>query len=229
MYDPAHLGWANDAFWQAIRSELPFETPENLTRSVDLWALWHDPGLLFGQTCGLPFAKYLSTEVHYVATPDYGLPGCPLGHYYSAVVARIGDAPRPGARLAFNDRLSQSGWAAAQGLGFDPEIETGSHAASLAAVQAGTADVALIDAHTLRLIGLPVGLRSWQTTKPTPAPPFITARQDWIAPLREALQLALNALTEYVREALHMPAITIVEEAAYHALLQPSEASLSGR
>ena len=78
---------------------------------------WTDPGLVLGQTCGLPFVRELAGRVALVGAPDYGLPGCPPGWYRSAVVVRADD-PREalagfrGARLAVNGSDSQSGWGA---------------------------------------------------------------------------------------------------------------------
>ncbi|MEO0678088.1 MAG: PhnD/SsuA/transferrin family substrate-binding protein [Pseudomonadota bacterium] len=221
MYDQPPLQAANDALWAAIRDALPFEAPEALTRHDDLMAIWTDPELLLAHTCGLVMARPLRGRVHYVATPDFGIPGCPPGHYASAMVHRTGEAPAPGARLAFNDPDSQSGWAAAQGHGFTPAVETGAHAVSLAAVAEGRADVAFVDRHTLRIIGLPGGLAVGATTKPTPGTPLITARAEWVAPLRAALPVAFAALPEAHRATLGLTGFEVLDIAQYHAVPQP--------
>jgi ABC-type phosphate/phosphonate transport system substrate-binding protein len=77
--------------------------------------------------------------VTYVGTPDYGVEGCPPGHYRSVFVVRADDrAPKPadfdGARFAYNEALSQSGWAAPQThaakLGHQPAARAANRRAS---------------------------------------------------------------------------------------------------
>ncbi|MCH2075587.1 MAG: hypothetical protein MK180_01715 [Rhodobacteraceae bacterium] len=221
MYDQPQLQAANDALWQAIRAALPFEAPEALTRGDDLMALWTDPELLLGHTCGLIMVRPLHARVHYVASPDFGIEGCPAGYYSSALVHRTGEAPTEGARLAYNEPNSQSGFGAAQGFGFVPTLETGAHALSLEAVAQGQADVALIDRHTLRIVGVPEGLSVGGKTPPTPGTPFVTAREEWVAPLRAALPLAFEALEETHRNALGLTGVYVLDVADYHAVPQP--------
>ncbi|MEM1372922.1 MAG: PhnD/SsuA/transferrin family substrate-binding protein [Pseudomonadota bacterium] len=221
MYDQPALQPANDALWSLVRDALPFSAPEHLTRSDDLMALWTAPDLLLGHTCGLVLARPLRGRVQYVATPDFGIEGCPPGHYRSALVHREGEAPAAGARLAWNDDQSQSGWGAAQGYGFVPAVRTGAHAQSLAAVESGDADVALIDTHTLTILGLPEGLSVAALTSPTPAPPLITARAEWVAPLREALVSAFAALPDDVRTTLRLTGFPVLDVAQYYAVPQP--------
>ncbi|MEM9855102.1 MAG: PhnD/SsuA/transferrin family substrate-binding protein, partial [Pseudomonadota bacterium] len=215
MYDPPHLRAVNDAFWSAIRAELPFESPAELCRESDLWPVWESPGLVLSQTCGLPFRAHLHSKVHLILTPDYGLPECPPGYYNSTIITRIGMGDLTGARLAYNDTLSQSGWAAAQGHGFAPHLDTGAHAASLSAVASGAADVAVVDSHTLRILGLPGGLETRGLTEPTPGLPFITARADWIAPLRAAIPAAFEKLPEDMRAALGIKGFVRIDAATY--------------
>ncbi|MEM6897007.1 MAG: hypothetical protein AAF576_06475 [Pseudomonadota bacterium] len=217
MYDSPQLRTANDAFWMALANALPFDAPLNLTRDRDLWEMWESLDLLFSQTCGLPYRARLSQRVHLVATPDYGLPGCPPGYYHSTLVTQAGKTPKAGLALAYNDALSQSGWGAAQGYGFVPTVETGAHMASLDAVATGKAEVAVIDSHTLRLLGLPPGLITHGTTAPTPGLPFITARQDWVAPLREAL----HALPPATYSALGIKSFVEIDAPTYLAVPIP--------
>ena len=221
MYDPPHLRAANDEFWAAIRAALPFDAPEALTRDANPLDLWESPDLLFSQTCGLPFRARLHDRTHIVATPDYGLPGCPEGHYHSTIVTRTGDLPKAGHRLAYNDAMSQSGWAAAQGLGFTAHLETGAHAASLKAVSEGKADVALVDSQTLKILGLPSGLATHGTTNPTPGLVYITARAEWVAPLRAAIQDALDEVSPDTRRAIGIQGVTLLDAAAYLAIPNP--------
>ena len=112
---------------------------------------WTDPGLVLGQTCGLPFVRELRGRVALVGAADYGLPGCPPGWYRSAVVVRADD-PREalaafrGARLAVNGTDSQSGWGAIlhhaaplaeAGRFFGGVVVSGAHAASVPMVADG--------------------------------------------------------------------------------------------
>ncbi|MEM6277183.1 MAG: hypothetical protein AAF714_09540, partial [Pseudomonadota bacterium] len=204
MYDQPPLQAANDALWSEVRSALAFPAPEHLTRSDDLMEMWTSPELVLGHTCGLIMARPLRGRVHYVATPDFGIDDCHPGYYNSSLVHRAGEKPAPGARLAWNDDDSQSGWGAAQGFGFTPTVRTGAHASSLAAVLDGAADVAFIDTHTLTILGVPEGLAFAERTKPTPAPPLITAREEWVEPLRSALHVAFGALSDELRGKLRL-------------------------
>ena len=156
MYDRAETAAANDRFWALIRDALRAKglaAPEDLVRGEGAyWAAWQDPKLVLSQTCGFPFRARLHDKVTLVATPDYGLEGCPPGYYASVFVARAEDGrclPEfRQARFAYNEALSQSGWAAPQnhaatmGFHFATLVETGSHRGSALAVAEGRADLA---------------------------------------------------------------------------------------
>ena len=101
FYDMAPVQHANDAFWSLIRQHLGCG-PERMTRPDDLWPLWRSPDLLLGQTCSLPFRQHLHPDVTLVGTPDFGLPGCPPGHYRSLMVVREGDRLRTGVDIHRN-------------------------------------------------------------------------------------------------------------------------------
>jgi ABC-type phosphate/phosphonate transport system substrate-binding protein len=142
------------------------------------------------QTCGFPYRSRLHGQVLLVGTPDYGVDGCAPGHYRSVFVARADD-PRDrieqfdGAGLAYNEALSQSGWAAPQthaaqiGIRLLPALETGAHSQSARAIAEGRADVAALDAVTWRLLqrfdSVTRELRVVGLTDPTPGLPLITA------------------------------------------------------
>ena len=79
MYDFPWLAQANDTLWAAIALRLRdwgVQSPAALTRGVDAASQWRDPGLIFGQTCGYPYAKDLRAAVTLIATPEYAFPGC---------------------------------------------------------------------------------------------------------------------------------------------------------
>lgn len=195
MYDRPETAAANDRLWAGIRDRLRAEglpAPEALIHGAsDLWPQWTSADLVLSQTCGYPYRSRLHGQVLLVGTPDYGVEGCASGYYRSVLVARADD-PRDridlfdGAALAYNDALSQSGWAAPQthaariGIRLLPALQTGSHGQSARAVAEGRADVAALDAVTWRLLQRfdPVtrDLREVGMTDPTPCLPLITAR-----------------------------------------------------
>ncbi len=185
----------------------------DLTAPEDLPTDWHDhwraPDLALSMTCGLPFRTALKDRVSYVGTLGFGL-NCAEGHYHSRVITgRPPDetartSPADGLRLAYNAANSQSGWAASQQAApfasapaFAGFVETGSHAASLATVAEGRADIAYIDAVTWRLLKRhdPNASRVHVAghTKPTPALPLITSLGTDPTPLRAALTAATTA------------------------------------
>jgi ABC-type phosphate/phosphonate transport system substrate-binding protein len=240
MYDRPATAAANDRFWAGIRDALRAAgqpAPDRLSRGGDLWALWRAPDLVLGQTCGLPYRARLHGRVTLVATPDYGLPGCPPGFYRSVLVVRADDpradlAAFAGSRLAVNEALSQSGWAApaahvaARGLALRPIGPTGSHAASAAAVAADRADIAALDAVTWALLrreddAAALRLRVLETTAPTPGLPLIAGPGADAATLRAACRAGLAALDAADRERLMLRDLVEIPAAVYLALPQP--------
>lgn len=235
MYDMPALRPANDRFWGLIRARLG-DGPDRLNRDIDPWQAWQSPDLLLAQTCGMPYRTRLHPIVRLVGTPDYGLPGCPPGYYCSVLVARA-DAPGDTARdfaggvFAYNEALSQSGWAApmthfaALGLRFRSLLPTGSHALSARAVAEGRADLAGLDAQTWRLLQQhdPVArrLRSVGQTCPTPGLPYVTARRRDPAPIAAAIRAAIADLAPEDRAMLHLKGLIEIDAAAYLAIPTP--------
>mgnify|MGYP005840355769 CR=1 FL=1 len=235
MYDRTELQPANDRLWAAIRARLG-AGPARLARGGDPWADWRHPGLILSQTCGYPYRTRLHGQVTLVGTPDHGLKGCPPGQYRSVFVARADDprdtpAAFAEARLAYNDACSQSGWVAprnfarAQGFAFAGTLCTGSHAASARAVAEGCADIAALDAVSWRMIRahdtFATGLRVLGHTPPTPALPYITARDHDPAPVFAALAGAIADLAPDDRAALSLRGVRRIPAAAYLALPDP--------
>ncbi|THH36240.1 hypothetical protein E4Z66_11725 [Aliishimia ponticola] len=230
MYDMAHLREATDAFWHLIRRELGFG-PAELTREGDFWDIWQSPDLLLSQTCGYPYRAVLHDKVQLVGTPDYGLPGCPPGYYNSIFIRRRDDTRAAlgdfdGARFAYNEALSQSGWAAPVhhmiGTGIRPGtlLETGGHAASFAAVRDGRADFAALDALTLQLLqssdldgtGDVVAMAA---TQPTPALPYITGTARDAEQLRSAISRAIAALPPQMAQQLCLRSVVTIPAQTY--------------
>lgn len=237
MYDRPETAATLDELWAEIRARLPFDAPRHLTRGGDLWEHWQDPDLVLSQTCGMPFRTRLTGKVRLVAAPDNRLPGCPPGHYNSVFVVRANDprktlADFADAPFAYNDALSQSGWAApqthaaAQGFRFSRPIPpTGTHAQSARTVAEGRADIAAIDALSWALIqrhdAYAADLRDLARTAPTPAMPFITAMTRDAAAIGAALAGAIAALRADQRDALSLYGIADVPGVAYLAVPNP--------
>jgi ABC-type phosphate/phosphonate transport system substrate-binding protein len=154
MYDWPEVREATDLWWQGIARHLGAAVP--LSRPADFTAPWRRDDLLFGQTCGYPFTHALRGQVKLVATPQYEADGCDGPNYRSIVLARTPkqlEAFR-GSVAAVNTPDSMSGMLALKlvfaplardGAFFARAIEIGGHLASLAAVQAGDADVCAVD------------------------------------------------------------------------------------
>ncbi|CUJ91500.1 phosphate/phosphite/phosphonate ABC transporters, periplasmic binding protein [Ruegeria denitrificans] len=236
MYDMPALQSANDRFWALIRGNLGYG-PDRLTRGADFWEVWQHPNLTFAQTCGMPYRTRLHGKVQLVGTPDYGLEGCPPGHYRSVFVARSND-PRDLRALsegtfAYNEGLSQSGWAApmvhlkARNQRPKAVLETGGHARSATAVADGRADYAALDALTWELLkahsNLGESMREVGTTLPTPALPYITATGQDASNIARAVRAAIDDLTPQDRGLLHLCGLIDISADDYLAVPNPSQ------
>nr|WP_174826021.1 PhnD/SsuA/transferrin family substrate-binding protein [Ruegeria arenilitoris] len=236
MYDMPALQPANDRFWALIRDHLG-HGPEHLTRGADVWDIWLNPKLTFAQTCGMPFRTQLHGKVQLVGTPDYGLAGCPPGYYRSVFVARQNDLrdldQLATGNFAYNEKLSQSGWAAPmvhlEGRGLRPGsiMATGGHAQSAAAVADGEADFAALDALTWEMLkahtDLGADLREAGTTAPTPALPYITAKGQDTPAIARAVRAAIGDLSSSDRELLHLRGLIDISAKDYLSIPNPSQ------
>lgn len=240
MYDFPWSAAANDRLWAGVRDRLRASgqaAPETLTRGeTAYWPAWEDPDLVLSQTCGYPFRAKLHDRVTLLATPDYGLPGCPPGHYRSLFVARKHD-PRQtledfrGAPMAYNEDMSQSGWAApayhllSMGLTPCPRLRTGGHRASAQAVAEGRADIAALDALSWEMLlghePATEGLHVVAATAPTPVLPFITAPGKDAAPIFSALNQAIAELSLDDRATLRLRGLVQIPALAYLAVPTP--------
>ena len=241
MYDRPETAAANDRLWAGIRDGLRAEgiaAPDVLTRGKHAyWDAWQSPDLVFSQTCGFPFRAKLHDNVTLIGTPDYGLPGCPPGHYNSVFVARLDD-PRAtldefsNAPFAYNEDLSQSGWAAPQnhaaahGLHFPASLQTGGHRLSALAVAENRADLAAIDALTWELLTQyePFTARLKEiarTQPPTPVLPYITAKGADAALYFRVTAAAIAALSAADRATLHLKGLIAIPASAYLAVPTP--------
>lgn len=241
MYDRAETAAAHDRLWALIRDGLRAAgeiAPDALTRGEHAyWDAWTSPDLVFSQTCGFPFRARLHDRVTLIGTPDYGLPGCPPGHYTSVYVARRDDprqtlAAFSGTRFAYNEELSQSGWAAPQnhaaalGLKFPPYLRSGGHKLSALAVAEGRADFAALDALTWELLckydTFAADLREIARTAPTtPVLPYITAKGRDSDLYFRVTQAAIAALSTADRDTLHLKGLVRIPSESYLAVPTP--------
>lgn len=241
MYDQPDCRAANDRYWAAIGQALRdagLAAPEALTRGIpDLMTHWMRPDLVLSQTCGYPFRAKLQGQVALVGTPDFGLEGCRPGYYQSLFVVRADDA-RDGlmafkdARFAYNEAMSQSGWAAPQthaaGLGFRfrPAVQSGGHALSAQAVRTGEADIAAIDALTWHLLRRNnpdmAGLRVVGRTDPAPGLPYIAALGSKHRLVFDAISAAIAGLDAADRDVLGIRGILFIPAVAYLAVQTPA-------
>ncbi len=239
MYDFGPAQAANDRLWAGLRAGLAdagIAAPAALTRGAGAyWPAWESPDLVVSQTCGFPYRARLHGRVELVGAPILDLDGVAPGQYHSVVVVRAGD-PRPdlpafsGAALAWNEDLSQSGWAAlanwAPDLGFrlNPVLRTGGHRASAAAVAAGRAEIAALDALTFAMLedagdADARALRVIARTPPSPALPYIAAKGADAAAIRAALAAAIDGLSPPDRAILRLKGV--VEAAVEDYLAVP--------
>lgn len=240
MYDRAETREANDRLWALIRDGLRgigIAAPDALTRGEGAyWPAWTSPDLVFSQTCGFPYRARLHGEVRLIGTPDYGLDGCPPGHYRSIFVAQATDKRGTlqefdGAGLAFNEDLSQSGWAAPQnhartlGLTLRPVLRSGGHLLSARAVAEGRAEIAAIDAVTWSLIAefepFARGLKVVGHTTPTPVLPYITALTQDAAAMFPVVAQAISSLPAADRATLRLKGLVAIPPEAYLAVPTP--------
>jgi ABC-type phosphate/phosphonate transport system substrate-binding protein len=241
MYELPPIEAANDRFWALIRDGLRSRgtaAPDQLTRGeAAYWPAWGAADLVLSQTCGLPYRARLQDRVTLIGTPDYAVEGCPPGHYRSVFVVRREDprssvADFANSRLAFNEALSQSGWAAPQahaaalGFAFVPALQTGGHCLSCHAVAEGRADIAAVDAVSWRLLTRfdPVceTLRVIGQTTPTPGLPLIAGPGADQPATFAAVAAAIAALDPQDRACLGLQALIAIPAAAYLALPIPA-------
>lgn len=239
MYDRAETAPANDRLWAGIRDGLRargIDAPQGLTRGGGAyWAAWQAPDLVLSQTCGFPYRARLHGQVTLIGTPDYGVEGCPPGHYRSVFVVRADDpralADFDGQPIAYNEALSQSGWAAPQnhaaglGLRLLPGLCTGGHRLSALAVAEGRADLAAIDAVTWAMLHrwepAAATLRVLTATSPTPGLPYIAAADADQAATFDAVAAAIAALSPEDRDALRLRGLIRIAPEAYLAVPTP--------
>jgi ABC-type phosphate/phosphonate transport system substrate-binding protein len=240
MYDMQPVIAANDRLWDAIRDGLRargMAAPAALLRGLDdLLAHWLAPDLVLSQTCGMPYRTRLHGKVTLIGTPDFGVPGAPAGYYRSVFVVRKDDARQrldqfEGARLAYNETTSQSGWAgplhhaAERGLTLRPHVHTGGHRLSLAAVATGRADIAGLDIVSWDMMqgfdANAAAVRVVEMTDPTPGLPYIAAAGVDGALMFDVIARAIAGLSAADKAATRLKGIVAIPAADYLAVPTP--------
>lgn len=235
---PSNRG-AHDRLWGLIRDGLrdrKIKAPQELNHQIDPMEGWASANLVLSQICNLPYRVRFRDRVTMIGASDYGLSGCAPGYYQSVFVVRQDCTARDPAdmaksRLAYNDRLSQSGygsaqiWAQSRGFLFDPALVTGSHRASLEAVAQGTADIAAIDAQTWWMEQqenpLALKVKVIGQTLQSPGMTFVTRGGEDPAPYFAAIHDAIAALPPDDSRKLGLKGIIALPQTAYDLPLPP--------
>ena len=216
MYDFPWTAAANDALWAAISARLAeagVQSPTRLARGGELAVIWRHPGLIFGQTCGYPYASGLKDAVTLIAAPEYSFPGCEDASHRSVIIRRASNSRcvlkefrdavaalnAPDSNTGMNLFRAMIAPIAGGAAFFSSVVLTGSHEASVAAVDNGRADIASIDCVSFALLerGRPELIERVAIvaeSAPSPCLPFIAAASLpvlTIAAVRNALIAAL--------------------------------------
>jgi ABC-type phosphate/phosphonate transport system substrate-binding protein len=254
MYDLPEVRAATDAWWQglarAFRREGLTDVPEALDRRENYKAIWASSDLLFSQTCGYPLMHSLAGLARLVATPCYDVDDCEGPNYCSLVIvaaehpaAQVRDLR--GLRCAINGPESQSGCnalralvagLAERGRFFGSVAVSGGHAASIAMVASGEADVAAVDCVTHALIAryrpaALAGTRVLCRTASAPGLPYIThglADADLLRRLRAGLERAVADPTlAAARESLLLTGVAVLPLSDYDRITDMKSAAIA--
>jgi ABC-type phosphate/phosphonate transport system substrate-binding protein len=226
MYDMPEIRTSTDTFWRYLSESMQDhgigkeDLPHQLIRGRNPHDDWQRSDLVFSQTCGLPYVRDLRGQVTLLGSPAYDI-DCAPGSYFSLIIAhQDSDEPeldeRATGRFAYNDKRSQSGFAAyfstlhEHGITKAPSemIESGAHLQSIEMIADKQADIAAIDAVTfaLALRHLPAAkhVKAFARSEVTPGLPYIAGLQ--FAGQREmiinAIVGAMAGLPEGVRDDL---------------------------
>jgi len=250
MYDLPELRPATEAWWRGIAAWLKRlgepEVPESLTFGVERHVQWRSPDLLLSQTCGFPLTHEFKGRLTLVATPCYRAEGCAGATYRSVILSHArtgveGLAGLGGKRVAVNGFDSQSGWNILRHTlrqfgdirSFVGEIVlSGSHRASVAAIQSGAADAAAIDCVSFELLrrhapGEIADLRILAWSEAAPCLPYVARAgidRKSLARLRDALQAAISdPRLEDARAQLLLDGFSVLALDAYDIILEQEQ------
>ena len=216
-YDLPSVRWANDAIWRAVG------LGGALDRTMPIERQWRCENLVVTQACGLDL--FLGdAPIEPVLAPVFDL-DCEDGCYYSYLVgSREGVA-------AVNALSSRSGFTALLTI-CEPSsmLVTGSHAASLAALREGRADMACIDAVTWHILerDQPEATRDvavLERTCSAPAPPYVVPKGRRRGTVVHRIAAAMqDATTRPAREALLLRGVMPVSMDDYAPVLAEYQA-----
>ena len=233
MYNRAETQKAHQELYQNIVKELKIrgiEAPPVLSKNRESIDFWSSNELFLSQTCGLPYRLFLHNKVTLVGTPDYGLKGFKPGHYASVIIVRKEDkitslTDFSSSIFAYNDILSQSGWAAPQKyfkelkINIDKIKLSGSHRASAKLVSEGQADIAAIDAISFKLIkeydNFSSNLSIIAQTKSTPGLPIIAHKNANQTLFFDSIETAIDQLQPPTKKILHLKGIVKTRKSDY--------------
>jgi ABC-type phosphate/phosphonate transport system substrate-binding protein len=240
MYDWPEIRDHTDSFWSGFQRHAGLSAA--LDRESSYSELWHNPNLIFSQTCGYPLTHDFKGLLNYVATPQYGCDGCNGSNYSSFIFARKA-APLQDFRgkiPAINSLDSMSGMLALKlvfapfvngGEFFDRKLITGGHRNSLQAVREGKADVCAIDAVCVALAekyrpDMLEGLVKIAQSPMVPSLPFVT-RAGNPDQLRVALEKTFaDPELEFTRDALLLGGFSNLGAGAYNRITDLENALL---
>ena len=197
MYDMPEVAAALDDLWAGLarhfRREGVGEVPARIVHGRSLQDLWRDPELCFSQCCGYDLINSYAGNLKPLATPHYSAPDCDGIEYASVIVVSEACWARDvldmrGAVCVVNGFESHSGMSALRALVapasqdgrfFSAVKVSGTHAASLALLRGGEADVAAIDCVTYALFhryrpDSLAGTRKLGITYHAPGVPYVT-------------------------------------------------------
>ena len=233
MYDRPGTRGAYQALWSLVRDRLRaagIAAPHALDHGIAYDAVWDRDDLVLGHICNLPYRRRYRHRLTAIGASDYAIPGCAPGLFRSCFVVRRDDTTTTitafrTARIVANATDSQSGYgvladlARAQGIKLPAVTLTGSHDASVAALLAGRADFAAIDAHTWDLMQNDTpGLDRLRVIGLSPASPgqtFVTGPGRDPAPYLWALNDAIAALSQPTRRILRLRGVVALPATAY--------------
>lgn len=239
MYPFAEIRPSYDALWAAFAAHMaPGAVPTALSHDLECHGLWHDPQLVLSQACGWPIVDELRGVVRTIGAFSYAVPSARGPYYRSRIVMhreRTRRTDPTALTAALNEFASLSGWLSL--VGAFPELggqwtggvlKTGAHIFSLAALAAGAADIAAIDAVTYVLLqrDRPHLLADLVVVDEGPLIPCLplivagSATDAEITTFRSAFRHALDDLSATDRDALLITGFHDLDERDYEHLTE---------
>lgn len=245
MYDFLEVRHTTAALWRGMvrhfRNEGIAQIPQQIVHDQNLSCLWSGDNLFMSQCCGYDVVHRYKTQLQVLGTPWFSAPGCYQGNYASTIVVPVNSPYQDvvdmhGTVVVINGPESHSGMNALFALvapysrdgRFFSEVKiSGSHAASLTALNTGDADVASVDCLTYELLRRyrPIaieGTRPLGLTYAAPAPPYVTGANvdpETVARMKRALLATFtDASLCGVRQALLLAGIEISSAETYQPI-----------